>query len=57
MPETPDLPVIPEETRWSVRGEPRTRAIFADSHPDDFPGSLSVPADYPDISAPITGTI
>jgi hypothetical protein len=36
-----------ELERWSVRGEPRTRARFADPHPDDFPGGLPLPAEYP----------
>ena len=28
-----------ERRRWMVRGEPRTRADFADPHPGDYPGS------------------
>jgi hypothetical protein len=27
-----------ELRRWELRGEPRTRATFADPHPDDFEG-------------------
>ena len=27
-----------EGERWVVRGEPRTRATFAQAHPDDYPG-------------------
>jgi hypothetical protein len=34
-------------TRWTVRGQPRTRARFADPHPDDFPGGLPLPGEYP----------
>jgi len=36
-----------EQTRWSVRGETRTRATFADPHPDDFQGGLPIPQEYP----------
>lgn len=39
-----------EQVRWSVRGEPRTRATFGQPHPGDFPGGLPLPGDYPDIS-------
>jgi len=27
-----------ERKRWTLRGEPRTRATFGLPHPDDFPG-------------------
>jgi hypothetical protein len=36
-----------ELDRWTVRGQPRTRATFADPHPDDFPGGLPLPGEYP----------
>jgi hypothetical protein len=32
---------------WELRGEPRTRATFADAHPDDFPGGLPIPDEFP----------
>lgn len=41
-----------EETRWSLRGEPRTRATFHLPHPADFPGGLPKPPEYPDMPAP-----
>ena len=39
--------IIIEERRWSLRGEPRTRATFADPHPRDFPGGMPIPREYP----------
>ncbi len=49
-------PPEPGDPRWELRGQPRTRATFADPHPGDFPGGLPLPAEYPDISPPITKT-
>ena len=37
----------PEEVRWTLRGEPRTRRAFAMPHPADFPGGLPDPPEYP----------
>lgn len=36
-----------EETSWSVRGEPRTRATFGHPHPGDFTGGLPLPGETP----------
>jgi hypothetical protein len=36
-----------EETRWNVRGEPRTKGTFASPHPADFPGGLPLPLECP----------
>ena len=36
-----------ELDRWAVRDQPRTRATFGLPHPDDFPGGLPLPAEYP----------
>lgn len=44
-PATP--PPTPEQQRWTVRDEPRTRAEFAAPHPGDFPGGLPTPPEYP----------
>jgi hypothetical protein len=33
---------------WELRGQPRTRRYFGNPHPDDFPGGLSTPREYPD---------
>jgi hypothetical protein len=30
--------MTPDAVRWAVRGEPRTRATFAQTHPGDYPG-------------------
>jgi hypothetical protein len=32
---------------WELRGEPRTRATFADAHRGDFPGGLPIPDEFP----------
>lgn len=37
-----------EETRWTLRGQPRTRATFSQPHPADFPGGLPQPPEYPE---------
>ena len=42
--------VVPDEIRWSVRGQPRHRGTFADPHPDDFRGGLPSPAEFPIVS-------
>lgn len=47
VPPPPPREPTAEEARWSVRGEPRTRARFADPHPRDFPGGLPIPPDCP----------
>lgn len=36
-----------ELARWTVRGEVRTRETFGRPHPDDFPGGLPTPREYP----------
>jgi hypothetical protein len=45
------------DPRWSVRGEPRTRATFGQPHPADFPGGLPLPREYPAISSAISSDI
>jgi hypothetical protein len=32
---------------WELRGELRTRETFSQPHPDDFPGGLPTPSEYP----------
>jgi hypothetical protein len=32
---------------WTVRGQPRTRATYADAHPGDFLGRLDQPREFP----------
>lgn len=43
----PRRELTPEERMWSLRGEPRTRATFGLPHPQDFPGGLPLPGEYP----------
>lgn len=38
------------DPRWELRGEPRTRATFGQPHPDDFPGGLPLPGEFPRLS-------
>jgi hypothetical protein len=42
-----ELKLTQEETTWSLRGQPRTRQMFADPHPLDFRGGLARPREYP----------
>jgi hypothetical protein len=47
LPRSTALRLSQAEVTWSVRGEPRTRETFGRPHPDDFPGGLPLPPEFP----------